>query len=445
MSRVLLVTIILIGRTGTEVVTCETARGLRKRNHDVAIYTQRDGPTAEQLRQEGFEVVTDLASLTTTPDVIQANQSYPLLEAIGRFPQTPAISICHDSTVWYNEPLDLPTIRHLAVDLACRERITSKLPRLDGQIEILHNAVDLDRFQQRDPLPATPRRALIITKNAKDLDAIRAACTQRGVDVDVLGPAVDDEVDDLPLRLGAYDLVFATARSALEAIAAGCAVIVVDGRGLAGLVTDAVVTSWRDNNFGLRLLSRAISAEAIAAEIDRYDPNDARKVSDFVRRNSSLERYLDRLEEIHREVIAAGAADPLSADLSYRMGQAARALVTAQVAQNEIDWANAAHARDSELRAEFQAAAARIQAELEAGANAREATLRGEAARREAVLRDEAAQREAELRASFDAQARAREAAFQAEFEAYRHWVAPRNLPWRIMRKVRRLLARPSD
>ncbi len=96
MSRVLLVTIILTGRTGTEVVCCETARGLRKRNHDVVIHTQRDGPTADQLRAEGFQVTTDLASLTFVPDVIQANQTYPLLEAIGRFPGTPAISICHD-------------------------------------------------------------------------------------------------------------------------------------------------------------------------------------------------------------------------------------------------------------------------------------------------------------------------------------------------------------
>ena len=87
MSRVLLVTIILTGRTGTEVVCCETARGLRKRNHDVIIHTQRDGPTADQLRAEGFQVTTDLASLTFVPDVIQANQTYPLLEAIGRFPR----------------------------------------------------------------------------------------------------------------------------------------------------------------------------------------------------------------------------------------------------------------------------------------------------------------------------------------------------------------------
>ena len=79
------------------------ARGLRKRNHDVVIYTQQDGPTADQLRAEGFQVTTDLASLTFVPDVIQANQTFPLLEAIGHFPAAPAISICHDSSTWHSD------------------------------------------------------------------------------------------------------------------------------------------------------------------------------------------------------------------------------------------------------------------------------------------------------------------------------------------------------
>ena len=40
-----------------------------------------------------------------------------------------------------------------------------------------------------------------------------------------------------------HDLVFASARSALEAMATGCAVIVLDGRGFAGLVTHDVVSN----------------------------------------------------------------------------------------------------------------------------------------------------------------------------------------------------------
>ena len=340
MSRVLLVTIALVNRSGTEVVCCETAHGLRKRNHDVSIYTQHAGPTADSLRADGFQVITNLASLTSAPEVIQSNQTYPLLEVVGRFPSIPAISICHDATVWFNEPIDLPSIRrHVAVDLACRARIVDRFVHLGEQVEILHNAVDLDRFQSRPPLPARPRRALILAKQSNYLDAVRSACLQRGIDVDAFGPAVGNEIDNLPSLLGDYDLVFATARSALEAMAVGCAVIVIDGRGLAGLVTRDVVPLWHQNNFGLRLLSRPILPESIAAEADRYDPMDARFVSAFIRKHSSLDSYLDRLERMHSDIIVEGAAMTVDKDvLIYCMSQSFRSLVTAQQAQMQAEF-----------------------------------------------------------------------------------------------------------
>src|SRR5262249_41853463 len=161
------------------------------------------------MRAQGFHVTTDIGSLPAAPDVIQANQTYPLLEAVGRFPQVPAVSICHDAKVWFSEPVDLPVIRrHIAVDLACRDRIAERLSLASEQIEILHNAVDLDRFARGGPPPRAPKRALVITKNAVDLNVLRAACDLRGIALDVLGPAIDREVDDLAARLHDYDLVF---------------------------------------------------------------------------------------------------------------------------------------------------------------------------------------------------------------------------------------------
>ena len=424
MSRVLLVTIILIGRSGTEVVCCETARGLRKRGHDVSIYTQQDGPSADRLRAEGFEVTTDLASLTSIPEVIQANQTYPLLEAVGRFPCVPAISICHDATVWYNEPIDLPSIRrHVAVDLVCHDRIVGRFPHLGGRVQILRNAVDLDHFRPRAALPERPKRALILAKHSGFLDAVRSACLQRGIDVDTFGPAIGNEVDDLSSRLGDYDLVFATARSALEAMASGCAVIVVDGRGLAGLVTREVVSSWHQNNFGLRLLSRGVSTASIVDEIDRYDAADVRLVTDFIRGHSSLDGYLDRLEDMHRDVMAEGAS--IDDDgLIYRMSQSFRSLATAQQVQTQIDFQHFAVSREAELQAEFQSRA-----------GAREAELRAE-------FRDRTSAREAELRAEYQNHAAAKEAEFRAEFQACKDSVAPRNLGRRLKDKVRLLLFR---
>lgn len=414
MSRVLLVTIKLDRRTGTEIVCAETAHGLRKRQHDVSIYVQQDGATADSLRADGFEVVTELTALGSVPEVIQANQTYPLLEVVARFPDIPAISICHDATVWFNEPIDLPSIRrHVAVDFACRDRIANRLPHLADRIEILHNAVDLDAFRPRDPLPDRPKRALILAKSTTGyLDAVRAACAQCGVELTIAGAVAGNELSDLPAQFREHDLVFASARAALEAMASGCAVVVLDGRGFAGLATSDVVSDWRQNNFGARLLSQTASVELILAAIDRYDPADAQRVSSFIREHSSLERYLDRLEIMHRDVIAGGAAQPVDCDdLVEGMGRSFRALVGAlrthedlreqayyRTAADQFDtWASV---RETELRGMFHA-----------DFLARETDLR-------AMLDQNLQARETELRTAFDQRLQMREAELNQELDA---------------------------
>jgi len=463
--RILLVNIQLVGRSGTEVVCCETARGLRRRGHDVAIYIRHDGPPAEELRAEGFHVTNDLSSITQAPDVIQANQTFPLVEAIGRFPATPAISICHDATVWFNEPLDLPTIRrHVAVDFACRDRIASAMPNLDGQIEILQNAVDLDSFQPRAPLPRRPARALVLAKGPSFLDSVRDACAQRGLELSIVGPGIGNEVDDLPSYFRSHDLVFASARSALEAMATGCAVIVLDGRGFAGLVTHDVVSTWRQNNFGLRLLKRPVSTELILDAIDHYDAAEAQRVCNFIRANSSLDQYLDRLEAMYREVITESAENPADrGDLLYQMGLSIQRIESAwsleahaaagrevQSACNELNarFEQRLRAREAELRAESRQAMDVRERELEqqrrASASALRAEFRQEMAFRERELEQQRRARESEASArEAELSRRAAELRRQtdlkaAEFAAFRAWVAPRNLPRRIFHRVRR-------
>ena len=51
-----------------------------------------------------------------------------------------------------------------------------------------------------------------------------------------LRPSRYAESDRLEAVLPRYDIVFATARMALEAAVVGCAVVVVDGRGFAGML-----------------------------------------------------------------------------------------------------------------------------------------------------------------------------------------------------------------
>jgi hypothetical protein len=261
----------------------------------------------------------------------------------------PVVSICHDATIWYNEPIELPSIgKYAAVSLACRDRIARRLPDVAGDIELLHNAVDLDAYRTRGALAAEPRRALILSHRSSHQPVVRAACAHLGLEVDALGAGAGEVVADLPARLVQYDVVFAIGRMALEAMAVGCAVVVVDGHGLAGLATTRTVSAWRDHNFGFAVLTRPVSVDAVLAEVRRYDAADAARVSDFVREHCSLELYLDRLEAIHRGLIADNAVSP--ADHGASVAALSKASRQLALASRRHGRAKMAHRRVTGLR-----------------------------------------------------------------------------------------------
>jgi hypothetical protein len=63
-------------------------------------------------------------------------------------------------------------------------------------------------------------------------------------------------------------------------------------------------------NFGMRTLQRAITEEAIGAEVDRYDAADAARVTDRIRASADLELLVDQYVDLYEELLAT----PVSAD-----------------------------------------------------------------------------------------------------------------------------------
>ncbi|HKG96679.1 MAG TPA: glycosyltransferase [Pyrinomonadaceae bacterium] len=302
--RVLATNCSLRGRSGTEMVTIDLALGLSRRGHEVAVFAPLVGRSAEILRDEGIVVTDRPPDLAWNPDIIHGHHNHVLAAALAFFPEVPALFVCHSSNYWFDGPPLLPRVRRFcSVDEACRARLIAEVGCEKEAIELLPNAVDLDLFSPRGRLPAKPRRALLLTKNTEHISAVRAAVREAGLELDEIGSVFNREVNDLHDRLKQYDLVFATARMALEALAVGCAVVVVDGRGLAGLVTSSTVDDWRLNNFGLRLLIHGPTKETILSEIGRYDPHDAALVSHRIRDVASLATHLDRVEAIHRDIV----------------------------------------------------------------------------------------------------------------------------------------------
>ena len=129
-------------------------------------------------------------------------------------------------------------------------------------------------------MPDRPRSALIFSNYASEdnyVGTIREACRAASIErVDVIGRGTGTAVARPELALPQYDLVFAKARCALEAMAVGAAVIVADYSGLGGMVTPENVEAMRRLNFGLRTMQRwPLTVETVTREIARYHAESA--------------------------------------------------------------------------------------------------------------------------------------------------------------------------
>lgn len=309
--RILFTNIRLGMRTGTEIIVRDFALRLSERGHEVAVYSPSIGPLADELRGQGIPVVDNLLEIDRSPDVIHGHHMPATAEAILAFPHTPAIWVCHDSTSWYDRPPRFQQVRRLfAVDETCRARLINVEHVPAEEIGILPNAVDLRRCIGRPAvLPVKPRRAISLVKHSGLTDILREACDHFGLLFQAYGHGVGRPVDNIEELCVEADIVFATARTALEAMATGAAVVLVDGRGFGGLVTSATYEQGRRFNFGLGMLTRETTASGLIEAIASYDAADAATVSRRARQEADLDLTVARLEDVYRLVIDEAAND----------------------------------------------------------------------------------------------------------------------------------------
>ena len=310
--RILLMNWSLAGRGGTESMIRDVAIGLRARDHSPLVYSPSPGPIAREIEAAGIPVVDDLSRLGDEPDVIHAQHFFTTGEALIRFPRTPAIHVCHGWSPIQERPPRFPQIhRYVAVSDCTRDNVVNREGIAPERTLILPNAIDLKRVPERPtPLPARIRRALAFTSSghAAILPVLRGACEARGIEFVAFGLDRDEPMPEKTLVN--FDLVFATGRSAIEALCAGCAVITCDLNGVGGLVTPDTYEVFRRHNFALRSLTSPVTPRVVEAALDRYDKASAEAIHKRIRNDADLEMYLDRLIAIYRAAIEDQRTNP---------------------------------------------------------------------------------------------------------------------------------------
>lgn len=308
--RILITNNTLGDRAGSELYVRDLALGLLRRGHRPVVYSTILGEVAELLRQATVPVVDDLNALTVTPDVIHGQHHLETMMAVQHFPQVPAVYVCHGWLPWEELPPVFPSIRrYVAVDDLCAERLHTTKGIDPAHVRTIYNGVDLERFQPRESLPDHPRSALIFSNytgiGSHSYEAIRSACLSYGIThVETAGTNSGQIAHTPEALLRNYDVVFAKARCALEAMAVGCATVVADYAGLGGLVTTRNVQTLRRLNFGMRTMQASPITEAtVLAELEHYSKRDAAEVSDWIRLDAPFQAVVDGFLTVYREAL----------------------------------------------------------------------------------------------------------------------------------------------
>ena len=312
---VLLTNVWLEGAGGTECVVRDIARGMQARGHRPIVYSPCLGGFAHSIRESGIAVVDDLDAVTERPDIIHGHHFIPTAEAIIRFPDAAALYVCHSWRFWVEQPPSFPQIRlHAGVNKTIVNNLTVQNGIPAEQVVFLPNAVDLQRFAPRQrPWPSASPRLLVFHGGGIHHRFIREAAAQLRLPLTSIGRGGDRMTDTPEDVLLDHDIVFATGRAALEAMACGCAVIVCGEAGMASLVTPENFEWYRNCNFAVGAFTRPISTEALIAEVQACDPVEVAKVSALVREVAPLDRQLDLLEGIYRRIREQATAEPVSA------------------------------------------------------------------------------------------------------------------------------------
>jgi len=304
--RVLITNNMLDNRAGSELYVRDLAIALLERGHSPVVFSTVLGDVAQELRAATVPVIDDLSALGVSPDIIHGQHHVETMMALLRFPDTPAVQYCHGWIPWEEAPVRFPRIlRYVAVDNTCRDRLVFENSISDDRVKLLLNFVDLRRFKPRGPLPSRPARALLFSNNAHEQISakVREACERTGIALDVIGVLSGNVCRKPEDVLGKYDLVFAKARAALEAMAVGTAVILCDAAGVGSMVTTENLDVLRPLNFGIRTLNKPIESAVLEREIARYDAGDAARVRDRIRAIAGLEPAIEELLSLYSEVI----------------------------------------------------------------------------------------------------------------------------------------------
>ena len=284
----------------------ETARTLSRHGHRVTLVSNQPGnSTAEPSDVVAF--TPSILNVANAPDVVYTDSITDAIAAALRWPNVAIAFHVADRGCENMQPPLLPQIRAVTCESAAVARLVADAGVDPARITVVPVAVDPRSLKQRRPLPSRPTTAAVLSpvSNERALIALDRACELEGVRLH-RDRRVERFTRSSPSAdLSAYDVVFATGRTALAALATGCSVAVWDANGHASFVTPENVGEYRLQNYGRTLCTRRNTIDNLRQLVRTFDSSAASLVSEIIREHDTWDEQAKTVSAVLHDAISA--------------------------------------------------------------------------------------------------------------------------------------------
>jgi len=266
---------------GSETWTYTIVKELQRLGHDVEVYTRNKGrvsallPTVDVPKPK-YDLL--LINHNKCLDDLEKIEGYKIFTSHGVYPE-----------------LEQPVIgadKYISVT----EEVADHLVSLGYSNYIILNGIDTDRFNIKTEPNDTLQKVLCLAKGEEAAELVKQACYEMGLKFAWINNFAQTEK-----AMNEADLVVSLGRGALEAMACGREVLILDSRAYMkqGIIGDGLfrinkADTIRERNYSGRALKLRYDLETLKAELRKYNKSEGLKNRQYILDNHNVKEKINQ-------------------------------------------------------------------------------------------------------------------------------------------------------
>ncbi|WP_293941108.1 MULTISPECIES: hypothetical protein [unclassified Sphingobacterium] len=280
---------------GSELYTYDLIKALNVRpDVEVEYFTFNKGLISDKIEEELHTPFMNKKRY----DLIFANHNSSVKEL---FSKAPIIQICHGTVPELEQPSPLADY-HVAIS----DEISDHLLSMGYANDVILNGIDVQAKKPVRPLNNTLQSVLSLCQSDKANAKLKAICRAKGLHFQAYNKQENPTVS-IEQKINLFDLVVGIGRSIYDAMACGRPSLIYDHRGYNGNKADGYLrpenfSKYVQMNCSGRYLNRQYQEKELIRELEKYNPEDGRKLRNIALTQLNAYKMVNQLLNIEEQL-----------------------------------------------------------------------------------------------------------------------------------------------